>query len=331
MKKTSERKILNFIRSHYYLLGYCVLLIAVVYAYVAVLFNPREIISNIVYGLFFLVLIIGIILTLIAEKSDAKEISFMTLDGVFTMLGVFATYSIVHFLEVPVVLVSCGVGLLGHFLIRKFEVPIYCGSFAGMVSVALFGFWEVLVLALVCAVVFTLSKPIFKGYGGKLGTIAFLSSLIVHSIFLDEFIVVDMNLELWLLLMTTILGVFLTYCVHHYLKQTSVFASALCTMVFGILFIYVFPEHMDYVVVFFSASFIGMSSKRKLPNLIYVFLSGLILGLIFDMFIEFFNGLGGKLGLMAMISVIITSGVQVIIKKLTVKGEKTVEQPVKTE
>jgi len=52
-----------------------------------------------------------------------------------------------------------------------------------------------------------------------------------------------------------------------------------------------------------------MSSKERVPNLFYVVISGVVLGLVYFIFIYYFNGLGGKLGLMALISVIITSGV----------------------
>ncbi|MCK5731887.1 MAG: hypothetical protein KAH13_02640, partial [Tenericutes bacterium] len=194
------------------------------------------------------------------------------------------------------------------------EVAVYCGSFAGMVSVALFGFAEVLVLALICAFIYNLTKPLFKGYGGKLGTIAFMSSLIVHSLFADDVLVVGSSFQFIYLIGTTIFGVLISYCVQHYLKQTPVISSALPSLIFAIIFIYIFPEHIDYVVVFFSASFIGMSSRERLPNLFYVIMSGLILGFIYYIFIHYFNGLGGKLGLMALISVIITSGISELFK-----------------
>jgi hypothetical protein len=216
------------------------------------------------------------------------------------------------------VLASSFTGLLGYFFIRKRDVAIYCGSFAGMVSVSLFGFLEVTVLAIICAFIFILTKPLFKGYGGKLGTIAFMSSLIVHSIFADEFISVTIDFNIFLLILTTTLGVLITYYIKHFFKVSAVFASAMPSFIFALVFVYLIQNHTDYIVVFFSASFIGMSSEKRLPNVYFVLLSGIILGFIYDIFIQFFNGLGGKLGLMALISVIITSGFSMIVEKTNI-------------
>ncbi|MCK4551633.1 MAG: hypothetical protein KAU02_01855 [Tenericutes bacterium] len=297
-----------FIKKHQQWVGFLVVIIALLYSYISVLFSPRELFLDIIYGVLFVLLISGLVKSFRQEQEEVKKIKFNSLDGLFVIFGVFATYSISHFFGVSVVIGSSVIGLLGHFFARKYEVAIYCGSFAGMVSIVIFGFLEVLVLALTCAFIYILTKPLLKGYGGKLGTIAFMSSLIVHSIFADEFLVVVSSLHFIYLIGTTISGVLVAYCVQHYLKQTPVFASALPSLIFAIIFIYIFPEHIDYVVVFFSASFIGMSSRERLPNLFYVIISGLVLGIIYYIFIHYFNGLGGKLGLVALISVIITSG-----------------------
>jgi hypothetical protein len=311
-----KNKLINFIKKHLQWLGFIVVLIALVYAYITVLFEPREVILDIIYGIFFILLAIGLIQQFIKESEEVKKIKFNNLDGLFVILGVFVTYALNHFLGISVVLASSFTGLIGFALLKKHDVAIYCGSFAGMVSVSLFGLLEVSILALVCAFIFILTKPLFKGYGGKLGTIAFMSSLIVHSIFADEFITVSTDLNTFLLLLTTTAGVLITYYIKHFFKVSAVFASALPSLVFALIFIYLIPSHADYAVVFFSASFIGMSSEKRLKNIYIVLLSGLILGLIYDIFIEFFNGLGGKLGLMALISVIITSGISMVIEKV---------------
>ncbi len=305
-----------FIKYHKQWLGFIVLSVALLYAYITVLFETKELLLDIVYAILFIFLLVGLFHAIKNESIRIKTSSFDFLDLLMVIVGVFATYSIVHFFELSIVLASCLIGLFGHFLARKYEAAIYCGSFAGMVSVILFGFFEVLVLALICAFIYILTKPLLSGYGGKLGAIAFMSSLIVHSLFSDGFLVVESNLHLGLLLVTTTIGVVFTFYLQHYFKFTPVFASAILSFFFALIFIYLIPSHLDYVIVFFSASFIGMSSKERIPHFIFVILSGLILGFIYYIFIRYFNGLGGKLGLIALISVIITSG----ISKLFVKN-----------
>ncbi|MBI9009066.1 MAG: hypothetical protein JEZ05_03465 [Tenericutes bacterium] len=311
-----KNKIKNFIVTRQQWIGFVILIAALFYAYITVLFESEEIALDIIYAILFVFLIVGLVRQFIRESDESKKIRFNDLDALFVIIAVFFTYSLSHFLGISVVLASSMTGLLGYFLVKKHQLAVYCGSFAGMVSVSLFGFLEVSVLALVCAFIFILTKPLFKGYGGKLGTVAFLSSLIVHSIFADDFITVSISFNTFLLILTTILGVLITFYFKHFFKVSAVFASALPSFIFALIFICFIPEHYDYVVVYFSASFIGMSSEKRLKNVYYVLLSGIVLGLIYDLFIEFFNGLGGKLGLMAMISVIITSGISMLLDKM---------------
>lgn len=304
-----------FIKNNLQWLGFVLLIVVLIFAFITVLIEPKETLLDIIYGLVFISLLLGMIYAFNKEKEEYKKISFRSYDGLMVIIGVFATYSLVHFLGISVVIASSSIGLLGFIFIRKHEIPIYCGSFAGMVSIVLFSFLEVAILSIICAFIYTLTKPIFKGFGGKLGTIAFMSSLIVHSIFNDEYLIISIDINIWLIFLTTISGVLITFYFQHKFNTSAVLSSAGFSLIFGLLVFLISSEHMDYLVVFFSASFIGMSSKEKLPSIWYVLLAGIILGLIYDVFFEFFNGLGGKLGLMAMLSVIVTSGVSVFIKK----------------
>ncbi|MDB2356107.1 MAG: hypothetical protein ACPG5Z_13835 [Pseudoalteromonas sp.] len=83
---------------------------------------------------------------------------------------------------IPPLISSCLVGLVGSFI----PVPksygqhphsaIYAGSFAGMCSEGLItGYWELAVISLIGAVLYATSTKLFTGFGGKLGSIAFVS------------------------------------------------------------------------------------------------------------------------------------------------------------
>lgn len=314
-KEENKNNFYIFIRNHLQWLGFITVLFAVLFAYVTVLFEPKEILLDTVYFLLFSLLLLGIFFEFKKQVYKVDIIKFKYKEILAIILGTFLTYSLSHYFKLNAVISASSVGFIGFLIFRKYEIPIYCGAFAGMVSISMFSFFEVLILSLVCSIIYILSKPIFKGYGGKLGTIAFLSSLIVHSIFGDEFLVVEMNFSIHYLILTTTLSVMITYTLKHKFNLSSVLASSLPSLIFSIIFILFIPNHFDYVVVFFSASFIGMSSKEKLPTILCVFISGVVLGIIYDLFVEFFNGLGGKLGLMAMISVIITSSISTLIGK----------------
>ncbi len=317
MKENNRKKtnIFSFIRSHLFWLGFSAVVLLIFYVYFSVLFEAKHIILDFIYALLLAFLLYGIAHAFLFEKKKNNFIKPDYRDVIFIIFGVFSTYSLVHFIGLFVVISSAAVGIIGHFLFRKYEAAVYCGSFAGMVSVELFGFTEVAVLAIVCSIIYIMTKPLFKGYGGKLGTIAFMSSLIVHSIFRDSFLVITTNFNLFFLISTTVVGVFSTFYLQHRFNISSVFSSAIMTLIVAVFLVFIFPVHKDYVIVFFSASFIGMSSKDKLPNIYFVLISGIVLGLIYYIFVEFFNGLGGKLGLLAFISVITTTGISKLLNK----------------
>jgi len=314
-KSAQENRILRFIINHQQWFGFVVLSLALFYAFIHILFEPRHIIVDLLYGVFFALMIFGLYQAFRKEKQQIKIISFHDLDGLFAAIAVIITYSIVHFLDVSNVFASSFIGLIGFLFFRKHELAIYCGSFAGMVSVALFGYDEVLVLALICAIIFELTKPLFAGYGGKLGTIAFMSSLITFSIFDKEYLSIEWDFQLLLLLLVSVIGVLSTFYLQHRFHTSAVFASAILSFIVALLVWQLQPEYTPYTVVFFAASFIGMSSKDKLPHFIFVLFAGVILGFFYFLFLEFFHGLGGKLGLMAMMSVVITSGLSSLFKK----------------
>ncbi|ADR18291.1 hypothetical protein [Calditerrivibrio nitroreducens] len=60
------------------------------------------------------------------------------------------------------------------------QFPIFCGSFVGMTSPVFFtGFTELLLASLIAAILYIYVKNHFIGFGGKLGSIAFTSVLII--------------------------------------------------------------------------------------------------------------------------------------------------------
>lgn len=88
--------------------------------------------------------------------------------------------------HVPPVMAAALIGFGGTFI----KVPsvsdtsdvhsaIYAGSFAGMCSMSvLSSYEETFILSMILTVLFILTRSIAVGFGGKLGTLAFLSSLI---------------------------------------------------------------------------------------------------------------------------------------------------------
>ncbi|MCF7924615.1 MAG: hypothetical protein K9L64_05915 [Candidatus Izimaplasma sp.] len=303
------KNVVNYIKKHELILLYLMIFVFIIYALLTATLNTNKM-MNLVFSILFIGLVIyGFFVAYKSEENmQLKRLKLLEWDSIAVIIGVVLTFSLVEYLSVPVIIASAAVGLAGHFLIKNYEVAIYCGSFAGMISPFIFNFGEVLILAFFAALYFMFTKRIFKGYGGKLGTTAFLASVTTAFILNKSFFTLDISSDFYLLFIISILGVISTYLVQHNLKQTAVMASATTSIVFaGVLF--VLDINVIYSAIFFTASFIGMTNKIVIPNTYVAFISAIVLAVVFYLFEPYFNGAGGKMGMMAFTSVVITTSI----------------------
>jgi len=238
----------------------------------------------------------------------------LLIEGLFVIGGGIATYFMSYFLGNYVVLFSTMVGLVGHFAFRKWEVAIFCGSFAGMTSIFIINPYQIVLAAVLTALIYALTKPIFKGFGGKLGTIAFTGTILSFLLLEKSFAMTSVIEPNAMIVYVAVLGVVSTYIVQHILKQTPVFASSVTTLVFSILVVTFFNQNTMYLAVFYAASFVGMSDKKRLPNIAIAGLAGVTIGYVYTIFTPYYNGAGGKLGTMALISTIMISGLNIFMR-----------------
>ena len=165
---------------------------------------------------------------------------------------------------------SALVGVLFALMVPKFAVPAYCGSFVGMAYCILFTTYVYLALAaIVAGIVFVLSKNVFNGFGGKLGTIA-LTGCIIASFFADKK-VIDINpIPAWdtgkFLLLYSVIAAIISYVLNIRLKYGAVTGSGVVGLLAGLIMPQIFPEiGGSAAVMMICASFVGMSSQSRLP------------------------------------------------------------------
>lgn len=114
----------------------------------------------------------------------------------------------------------------------------------------------------------------------------------------------------------------LTFYLNNELKFGAVKASAGISLLGGLIF-YFFPATFNSEVshllpaVIMGASFIGMASKKVIPDYLIICFSGFIFGFIFIYTSDFFQGFGGSLGTTAAISLCSAVAFQKIIIKLS--------------
>ena len=102
------------------------------------------------------------------------------LPGLAIPLGAVLTFFLNEELHLGAVVAASTVGLVGSFapLLGKrceaFPPAIYCGAFIGMSSVLIItSYWMLVMASLFSLGIYLLLQPVFNGFGGKLGSIAF--------------------------------------------------------------------------------------------------------------------------------------------------------------
>lgn len=111
-------------------------------------------------------------------------ILLILIGGIFGAIGAFQLQK----MGLDPVVSSCIIGLVGYLVgyftnNEDLALVIFAGSFVGMTAVSIATVPMMLVAGILCGLLFIVTEPIFGGYGGKLGAIAFVSVGVVLLIF----------------------------------------------------------------------------------------------------------------------------------------------------
>lgn len=275
-------------------------------------------------------------LLLFADRVQPASVSYSP-TGVFNLVlstaaGAVLTYLISVNLGAGPFIASALVGLIPGLLLlvllrndkhRRFaDLPaaIYCGSFVGMTSSAVFpSVGGALLAGLIAGMLYLIGLTVFAGAGGKFGTVAFIAVTITAFASGYRPAVASgppaSSLPLTRALLTIAVcmaGATLTYLVNHRLKTGPVVASALVSLAAALVF--ALPGWADPALMrtlsagVMGASFAGMAGPNVIAHEGRMLIAGLFFGLIFINSAAFFTGFGGGLGTTACLSVVMTSG-----------------------
>ncbi len=118
----------------------------------------------------------------ITEEMHDLENHWHIMASVF--IGSVLTFVLNTQLHWGAVLAAASVGVLGGYApgwvrlpkAEDYPAPVYCGAFVGMSSaLVLSNLWLVVLASFLASVLFVITKNVYLGVGGKLGTIAFMA------------------------------------------------------------------------------------------------------------------------------------------------------------
>lgn len=108
-------------------------------------------------------------------------------------ISAIVTYSINNYFHLGSVFSAGIIGTTGSYLylfnkksnfLKQVAAPIYCGAFIGMTSLNIKYVYEmILVASLFTSLLYFITKPLYVGVGGKLGTLAFIGVLLSMLLF----------------------------------------------------------------------------------------------------------------------------------------------------
>ena len=228
------------------------------------------------------------------------------------VLGTLGTFFLSHQFGLGAVLAAGAVGITASLQFRKFQVPAYCGAFVGMACNAVFfTYFHILVAGILGGVLFVLGTGVLNGFGGKLGTIAFFGTVgasVLTVSPLQEGTALSLDTAL-LITVCSVLGAVLTHIMTARAGFGPVFSSGFMGVLGGVMLPYLFLETGGLLaVVFFCASFAGMTAPNRLSGEKAIAVAGLCTALFFVYSFPLFAGSGGKLGTIAFGSTIAVAG-----------------------
>ncbi len=127
-------------------------------------------------------------------------------------------------------------------------------------------------------------------------------------------------METAIIIITSIVGVVLTFYVSTKMEHGAVGASAGLSLIVGIFF-YLFPAVLspylthNIPLAFMGASFVGMVSEKIIRNYWPFVLAGIVFSILYLNTGSYFEGFGGALGTTASISVIVIMGIGLLHKR----------------
>jgi len=287
----------------FFLLSISVILLLISTVYEAWIFHSAG-------GWIALIVLLGAIIMIIREglqvwqiKPRKAETQTLVFGFLSVLLGGIFAFFLTHDLGLGPVVAASLVGILAYLVVPKYGVPVYCGAFVGMTSnLLLFNYTEVALAGLIAGIVYILTRDVFNGFGGKLGTIALIGTTLTGMSLGREFLLTPISD--WrtnsLIIIIAALATPLTFYLNIHRKQGPVMASAMVGLIGGLILPNLFPQYgTTLAVVAICASFAGMTGKERCSNFWHILITGLFTGIVFLYSAPLLGGAGGKLGTIA--------------------------------
>lgn len=261
-----------------------------------------------------------------AQKSAISSITYSFNDVIATIGIISATtvatyYTTLTFDVTSIFSASMICVLCAYLLPNRFEGSVYSGSVAGMIGAYFTSHWLIaLLVGVMTSLAYFLFQPSFRGVGGRGGAIPFMGTLFVVRLFLFKtpHTVVPIEKDLLFPSLVVMLGAaLLTYFLH----QQNILTIVKAAMIVALMIEIILPIYLyTLVTAGFAGTIVGMSSTKKIENVLHLILITLVCFILFVPAYHMLDGIGGKLGMMCVIGYIAMDGMRVIVNYIKEKN-----------
>lgn len=242
------------------------------------------------------------------------------LKSLLVILGnTMLTYLFVLWFGTTTIFAASLICVLSAYLFPNHEPEAYSGSVAGMIGVYLSSHWSIAFLTgMITGFTYFLFMPYFKGVGGRGGSIPYVATILSVRLIFDLQPEIRVPIEEELIVpsfITLVLITFLTYLLHQYNVLSVVKAAMIVSLIFSILI----PDHLYTITMaMFAGTIVAMSIEERLDNYFHLLVVAVICFILFVPSFHILDGIGGKLGMLSLLSYYSSMGLKSVV--LTLKN-----------
>lgn len=253
------------------------------------------------------------------------RISVLTKSFMVVVSSALGTYFFTDIFDTTTILSASLICVIYTYVFPKHQSEAYSGTVAGMIGAYL---CENIIVSTTTAVttglVFILFKPYFKGVGGRGGSIPYVATTLVVRVIFQlkprQQEPIEPAYVIPALFIICAIG-FLTYILHEKGILTIVRSAMMIAFVFSII---IPLEHYTLTTAMFAGTVVGMSAVDRIDHYVQLLIINLITFLLFIPSFHILDGIGGKIGILCLLSYYGSLGIKILIESFEKKKKSTV-------
>ncbi len=234
---------------------------------------------------------------------------------VVIIANVLLTYFVALYFETSTIFAASLVCVLSAYTLPTRQTEAYSGSCGGMIGVYLSSHWSIaLLVGVVTGLVYILFKPYFLGVGGRGGSLPYTATILTVRLLLnlnpEQRTPIEPNLivsSFFILVFVT----FLTFLLHKYKILSVVKAAMVVSLIFALL---IPTDYYTLTTAMFAGTIVGMSIEERLDGYFHLLAVAIICFILFVPSFHILDGIGGKLGILCLISYYSSNGLKILLQ-----------------